>query len=157
LVQFNLDKWPEDTAESFALVMHRVARHVIQENDPGNVHAFMSHPASQLLFQFRHFMLVAHSKQLLHGIHMRDATTATTFLGTMGSAGLAYILQTYAQSVGQRDRQKFLTERLSPQRIGAAGFSRAGWSAMIPLFADNVAAGTGFPVPFGTRYSGLQP
>jgi hypothetical protein len=157
LVQFNLEKWPEDVAENFALVMHRVARHVIQENDPGNLHAYMSNPGVQLITQFRHFMIVAHSKQLLHGLHMRDAATATTFLGTMVSAGLAYMLQTYAQSIGQRDREKFLTEKLSLARIGAASFSRAGWSAMLPLAADNIAAGTGSPVPFGTRYSGLQP
>jgi hypothetical protein len=107
--------------------------------------------------QFRVFVLAAHSKQLLHGIHLRDAHTTTAFLGTSVTAGMAYMLQTYAQSVGQRDRKKFLEEKLSIERIGAASFGRAGWSALVPTVADNVSHGLGYEAPFGMRTTGLGP
>ncbi len=157
LTQLNLDKWNPEVRETFELAMYRIARHIIQENDPGNLAAFMSRPFWQIVTQFRVFVLAAHSKQLLHGIHLRDATTTTAFLGTTVTAGLAYMLQMYAQSIGKRDRKEFLKERLTAERIGAQAFARAGWSAMVPAFIDNAAHGLGYGAPFGMRTSGLGP
>ncbi|MTD92879.1 transglycosylase SLT domain-containing protein [Hyphomicrobium sp. xq] len=157
LTQLNLDKWDPEIRETFEQVMYRVGRHIIQENDPGNLAAFMSRPFWQLVTQFRVFVLAAHSKQLLHGIHLRDATTTTAFLGTSVTAGLAYMLQTHAQSLAQRDPKKFRKERLSVERIGAAAFGRAGWSALVPTVVDNLAYDFGYDTPFGMRTSGLGP
>ena len=157
LTQLNLDKWNPEVRDTFEQVMYRIGRHIIQENDPGNLAAFMSKPFWQIITQFRVFVLAAHSKQLLHGIHIRDAHTTTAFLGTSVTAGMAYMLQTYAQSLGKQDRQKFLEERLSMERIGAASFARAGWAALVPTVVDNLASDFGYDTPFGMRSSGLGP
>lgn len=155
LTQLNLDKWDPAVRETFEQVMYRAARHIVQENDPGNLPAFLSKPFWQMVSQFRVFMLAAHSKQLLHGLHVRDVTTTTAFLGTSVMAGLVYMLQTYALSASQRDPKKFLKEKLAIDRIGAASFGRAGWSGLAPTLADNLAYDFGYQTPFGTRTSGL--
>lgn len=156
LTQLNLDRWPAEDREIFQQVLFRTSRHIVQENDPGNVHRFMSRPFYQMMTQFRTFTLVAFYKQLGHGLHMRDINTALTFLSASFTAGLAYVLQTTYQALGRDDSKQFLTERLTPAMIGAASFARAGWSSILPNVMDTGIIWAGFDPVFDVRSTGLS-
>jgi len=58
--QMNLDKWDDMEARAtFELAVSRYSRKVIQENDVGSLHRWMSNPMAQTFLQFRTFMLRA--------------------------------------------------------------------------------------------------
>lgn len=153
--RLNLDQWSDlEAREALVGAMNRLARQVVQENDPGMMHRFMSNPVARIFLQFRSFTMGAWSKQLLHNIHMRDGETFALFTMTSAWAGIAYMMQTYAQSVGRSDREAFLEERLSPAAIGKASFQRAGYASLIPTVVDTAAAMGGLDPMFDYRSSG---
>lgn len=157
MLQINLDRWSDQTAaENFRLGVWRLARRIIQENDPGNMHRWMTTTSGQLIFQFRHFMGVAYAKQFLAGLHQRDWETWSSWMLSMFAGAGAYIVQTHAQSIGRADREQFLEKQLSPESIGKAGFQRAGFTSLLPLATDLVAgAFTSDPI-FDYRTTGLS-
>lgn len=140
--KLNLMQW-DDLQARHALMMaaFRIARRVVQENDPGNLHRWFSHPLGQMIIQFRTFMLAAHAKQFLSNLHARDINAAAAFFVGMVAGGLVYYGQTHLQATGRRDRAKFLRERLSAKAIALAAFQRAGWAALMPMAIDTVWMG----------------
>jgi hypothetical protein len=70
---------------------------------------------------------------------------------------MAYTGRTHLESLGRKDREKFLRERLTPERIAAAAFNQAGFSALLPPMIDTaltVAPGVDPIFSYG-RTSGL--
>lgn len=156
VTRLNLDAWDDLRArEAFTNAADRWARRIVQENDPGMWHRWFSHPVAKMLLQFRSFMLGAWSKQLLHNIHMRDWETFALFSGSMVWASIAYIAQTYAQSAGRSDRERFLEDRLSLSNVAKAGFQRAGFASIIPMAIDHGAQLAGLDPLFDYRTTGL--
>ncbi|CAB4139558.1 hypothetical protein UFOVP347_37 [uncultured Caudovirales phage] len=150
-----LNQWNDLEARSaFEHAVFRMSRRVIQENDIGMLSPWMSSPLAKTILQFRTFMVGAWTKQLLHNIHMRDFNTFAAFTGAMFAAGVAYTAQTHLQSIGRSDREKFLDERLSVEKLAAASFSRAGFASMIPMGMDTLARAGGFDPMFDFRTTG---
>ena len=110
------------------------------------------------LFQFRNFVTTAYSKQLLHGLHMRDFTFFSSFMTSTMLAGLVYVGQQYAQAVGKtgEERDDFLERRLSPEAIGGATFQRNTYSTLLPAFIDTGAYLSGVDPFLNYRSSGLE-
>lgn len=160
----NMTKWDDqDAAEALGLAIARWTRQSIQKNDYGNLHPFMTRPLGQLLLQFRSFMIVSHAKQFLHNIKRNDfmayqAMATSIMFGTMG-----YMMQTYINSVGRRDRKEFLAERLLTEdgdldiaKIASQGFARSSWSAFFPGAIDTTLLIGQYDPVFGySRSSGL--
>src|SRR6478609_5861640 len=117
---------------------------------------FFSSEMGKMLFQFRAFMMAAYTKQFLYGINMRDWETFVAFSSSMALGGAVYAGQSYLQSIGRSDQQKFLDDRLSEKKIAAAAFQRAGFASFLPLGADSVLAMGGMPALFDTRASSLS-
>ena len=92
--------------------------------------------------------------QPLPVVHSRDLAMVSTFMPDHGSAGLAYSVQTYANSIGieAKQRKEFLERRLSVQNLGLAALQRAGWASIIPIAYDSLSGGD--PL-FDFRSSGL--
>jgi hypothetical protein len=70
--------------------------------------------------------------------------------------GLFYVGQTYVNSIGREDREEFLEDRLSPEKLPNAAFQRAAFSSVIPMAADAVLNTVGIDPVFDFRSSGLQ-
>lgn len=76
--RLNVDQWDDqDLVNKMSLYMNRHLRRVIQENNYGEMVAIGNgekSPLAKVVLQFRNFILTAYSKQLQHGLHMRDFT-----------------------------------------------------------------------------------
>lgn len=118
----------------------RESDRVIQENDLAAMVPWMGTTLGQLGFQFQGFSLQAWNKQMMFSMHHRDASTVNTMFQGIFFGSLIYTARTYQQSIGmeEEDRQKFLTSRLTPQKILAVGWGRTGSSAMLPNILSTV-------------------
>ena len=158
--RLNVDNWDDqDLVNKMSLYMNRHLRRVIQENNYGEMMAMGADGSlGKTLFQFRNFVTTAYSKQLLHGLHMRDSTFFSSFMTSTMLAGLVYIGQQYAQAVGKtgEERDDFLERRLSPEAIGGATFQRNTYSTLLPAFIDTGAYLSGFDPFLNYRSSGLE-
>lgn len=158
--RLNVDKWDDqDLVNKMSLYMNRHLRRVIQENNYGEM-AVVGADGSigKTLFQFRNFITTAYSKQLLHGLHMRDFTFFSSFTSSMMIASLVYIAQNYVQAQGMSDekRDDFLEKRLSPEAIARATFQRSTYSTLLPAVFDTGAFFFGQDPYFNYRTSGLD-
>jgi hypothetical protein len=126
------------------------ATRAVQENDWGSTFPFMHKSLGKILVQFRTFGLVALSKQSLHLIHQRDATSVVTVLWGLLFGGLSYLAHVAAtKPVEEWD------EHTDLKKIAAASFSRSGWASMLPMAVDTPLTFAGFDPLFSYRNSGL--
>ncbi|MGV2049977.1 D-Ala-D-Ala carboxypeptidase family metallohydrolase [Agrobacterium sp. 22-209-1] len=154
LKRLNLEKWNPEVRGTFEHAIFRWTRKIIQENDLGQTNTILGHTLGKLFFQFRGFMLGAWTKNTLHNAHMRDWESMSMILGTMTFGSLAYVGQTHLQAIGRSDREDWLEKRLSPQKVAAAAFQRAGFYSIFPAVADNMAYVAGFDPLFDSRVTG---
>ncbi len=152
----HFDKWGDTEArEAFIQAAHRLAGNIIQKNDVGNMVMWMSHPVAKALMQFRTFMVGAYGKQTLKSLNFRDAEALNHLVLTSAFAGASYYAQMKIQAIGRADGGEWLEERLSPQNVAAAAFSRAGPSSIIPMLVDTTMYATrNDPVFSHTRTTG---
>ena len=158
--RFNIDKWEDqDLANKMSLYMSRHIRRVVQENNYGEM-LFIGTDGTlgKTVLQFRNFVITAYSKQLLHGMHMRDFTAFASAMTSTFIAGLVYTAQTHIQALGKspEEKQDFLDKRLSLPSIGKAAFQRSTYSTLLPTFIDTIRDPFGAEPLFNYRSSGLD-
>ncbi|KKC34846.1 phage tail tip lysozyme [Devosia psychrophila] len=147
LKAMNFKSWDDQGAlAAFEQAVFRLGRTVVQENDIGNMAMWMSRPTAKTLLQFRSFMLAAWSKQFINGLNMWDFKTFTTFSSTMFLAGSTYVVREYLNSVGRADQKEHLAERLSMQRIAAAGLQNSSWFTILAPGIDTAWSMVAAPV-----------
>lgn len=155
LTALNLDKWTDlDARVAFENALFRWSRRIIQENDYGSMAQWMSHPAAQLLLQFRTFQTHAWAKQFLHNVNMRDGRAFATFAYSMAAGAAVYTVQEQLKSAARKDRDAYLKKRLAPMKIAQAAFARAGFSSFMPTIMDTGLATVGQKPWFDARASG---
>ena len=158
--RFNIDKWEDqDLANKMSLYMSRHIRRVVQENNYGEMLAIGTDSGlGKTVLQFRNFVITAYSKQLLHGLHMRDFTAFASAMTSTFIAGLVYVAQTHIQAIGKspEEKQDFLDKRLSYLSIGKAAFQRSTYSTLMPTFIDTFRDPFGSEPLFNYRSSGLE-
>lgn len=149
-------KWSDkEAAEAFRRASYRLATSIIQKNDIGNMTMWMSHPAAKMLMQFRTFMVGAYEKQTLKSAHMRDGTALKALVLSMGFAAVSYAVQTKLAAATRSDKDEYLEDRLSMDKLGYAAFARAGASSIIPMLVDTGAYFLGQDAMFShTRTTG---
>lgn len=158
--RFNIDQWEDqDLANKMSLYMSRHIRRVVQENNYGEMLAIGTDSGlGKTMLQFRNFVITAYSKQLLHGLHMRDFTAFASAMTSTFMAGLVYVAQTHIQAIGKspEEKQDFLDKRLSYLSIGSAAFQRSTYSTLLPTFIDTIRDPFGADPLFNYRSSGLE-
>ena len=158
--RFNIDQWEDqDLANKMSLYMSRHIRRIVQENNYGEMLAIGTDGTlGKTMLQFRNFVITAYSKQLLHGLHMRDFTAFASAMTSTFIAGLVYVAQTHIQAIGKspEEKQDFLNERLSLLSVGKAAFQRSTYSTLMPTFIDTFRAAGGSEPLFNYRSSGLE-
>lgn len=80
LTEIGLTKWPEETAEQFAIAINRHTAQVVQRQLAGETSNWMHKTVGSLLTQFRHFPMVAFEKQLLRNLKFHDQATMSTIM-----------------------------------------------------------------------------
>jgi len=137
LKAMNFKSWDDQEALAhFENAVFRYAREVIQENDIGNLAMWMNKPTAKTLLQFRTFVLAAWSKQFLNGLNHRDFQTFASFTTSMFLGSMTYMFREYANSVGRSDQEEHLKERLSVERIAAAGLQNSSWFSILAPVLD---------------------
>jgi hypothetical protein len=158
--RLNVDQWSDqDLVNKMSLYMNRHLRRIIQENNYGEMVALGADDSlGKTLLQFRNFVITAYSKQLQHGLHMRDFVFFSSLMSSTMIASLVYIAQQYIQSIGKGsvEREEFLEERLSPEAIAGATFQRNTYSTLIPGILDTGLYYSGNDTMFNYRASGLE-
>lgn len=139
--RLNLNAWTDlDARDAFALAVQReMDRLSLAPNMGAAIPETRTTEAGKVLSQFMTFTAQAHSRLLLHGIKHMDAERAAGWLLGMGMAGMLYVARTYLESIGRKNREKYLADRLTLGKIAAAGFSRAGFSSLMPNAYDTLA------------------
>ena len=158
--RLNIDQWEDqDLANKMSLYMSRHLRRIVQENNYGEM-LFIGTDSGlgKTMLQFRNFVITAYSKQLLHGLHMRDFTAFSSAMTSTFIAGLVYVAQTHIQAIGKspEEKQDFLDKRLSYLSIGSAAFQRSTYSTLLPTFIDTIRDPFGAEPLFNYRSSGLD-
>lgn len=159
LHRLDLESWTDlDARDAFVLAVSREVRRTSLESDLGSsIQRVASSELGKVLTQFMTFATSAHSKILLHGLKNMDAERAVSWSLGVALAGAAYTARTHLESLGRKDRDAFLRERLNPERIAAAAFNQAGFSALLPPMIDTaltIAPGVDPIFSYG-RTSGL--
>ena len=144
-----LDQWKDaEAAEAFRRAVYRKSSEIIQKNDLGNTIMWMSHPIGQTLMQFRSFMAAAYVKQTLKSLHMRDPEAFINASMAMFIGAMVYEVQTREQAIGRSDKEQFLRDRLTWDKIVSAGFAKAGVSSILPMLVDTALPAFGYKPQF---------
>ena len=158
--RLNVDKWKDqDLVNKMSLYMNRHLRRVIQENNYGEMISIGADSSlGKTILQFRNFIMTAYSKQLLHGLHMRDLTAFNSAMSSALIASLVYVAQTHIQGIGMSSSEKedFFEKRLSTEAIGRATFQRSTYSTLLPAVFDTTMYFAGQDPYFNYRSSGLD-
>ena len=154
LVDLNVEKWSDaDALDAMNMAANREVRQVIQENDISNVTSAFHHPVGRIVFQFLRFPMEAMNKQLLRGIHHRDAEAAMSWMSSLFIGATVYAAQTSIEYANDDEERK---ERLSAENIAKVGFMRTGFSSMVPVAVDVLGHPLGLDPQFAKgRSSGL--
>ena len=135
----DMDKWDDyDARDALGLGLYREGRRIILEGDLGSAPAFMAKESGKFLLQFRGFPIHAYSKLLIHGFKIDGFKAFAPWATSMAVASVAYMIRQQANTIGLKDRQKILKERLTTERIALAAFNNAGMSSLLPMGADTV-------------------
>jgi hypothetical protein len=154
LQKMNWNQWEDrQAAAAFQMAAFRFARQAVQENELGNMALWMSHPVAQTLLQFRTFQMAGWAKQTMYGLNHLDHKTVAGWTTSSFTAGLVFIARTHLASVGRSDREKYLQERLSVEKIAAAGVQNGSWATLIPMGIDTGRTAFGQEGWFNTRTS----
>lgn len=138
----NFAKWTDIEARDAMLNgIFREARRLIQEEDLSETNPWIHKTLGKVILQFRRFMLVSYTKQMLYAANMRDAEAATQVLVGTALAALSYSVQFGIKAASIRDpdeREKFKAKYLTPKAIALAAWSRGNYSAFLPAAMDTI-------------------
>jgi len=155
LNRLNLQNWNDlEARAALENSMFRMTRKLVQSGDVGNTAMWMSHPIAQVFFQFRNFTFTAWPNQALYNLHMRDMNALMTILWSTSWAAMVRGMQVSLLASTRSDGETWKEKQLSPWELGKAGFSRAGYSSIIPMLMDTGMVFSGQPGMFNARSTG---
>lgn len=151
-----------EAARNFINAFHRESRRMVQENDISASAAIMNGTLGKTLFQFRTFLMNAHTRQGLHNLSLNDRHSWNAMFMQSFFAGLSWTAQMSVKigglmALGLDDRAEELRERLNAWDIGKTAVARSAYAGIAPAIAD---AGMGLldqdPIFANARSSGLE-
>lgn len=144
VTRLNTDAWADREAlEAFRDAAWRQGRTIIQRNDVGLLHEWMSTPTGRIVAQFRSFAIGAYENGLLlnlNRVRNGDMAAFGWFLTSAALAGLTRAAQVQITSIGRSDRAEYLERELSTERLAAASIGRSGYSSILPMLLDSTVS-----------------
>lgn len=156
LANVNLHKWEKDVAAAFVFATEQWSRRAVQDVNIGSLAPWMTNEWARIITQYRIFPLAAYENHLLNNLSLHDAQVGMEMMAGMTLAASTYVAQVYRQSVGQKDRDKFLEEKLAPDKIMRVAFQRAGAFSLMPDAIDFAGSLAGVGPIFTERNTGLS-
>jgi hypothetical protein len=132
----NIEAWEPNARGWFIEAGDRFGTRVVQENDPGQLAAWMVTDYGRVLMQFKSFITSAYEKQFLYGIYRHDARIFSAWAASTVFASIAYMAKMQILAAGRPDREEFLAERLTLKSIAANSFAYAGFASILPGTID---------------------
>jgi hypothetical protein len=133
-------------AEEFVQAVHRGVGQMIQQTFIGETGKWAHSGLMRLMLQFRTFSLISVEKQWARQVGNHGTAAAFGILmGSMAAAAPIYMLRTALASVGRSDREAYLEQQLSPERIARATLNYIAMSGLAGDFMDafTTVAGVG--------------
>lgn len=154
----NLDKWDPEARALFANSIDKMTRNWTLSGDPGQTAVWMDGELGKTLLQGRFVHAIGWDKRVRSSLRIMDPQAGAAIAMEMAIGGAAYALREQAASVGKKDREQYLKERLSPENIAKAAFAKNGFTSLFPIPVDSVARATGlYPKQFSySRATGLE-
>lgn len=139
--RLDLEKWTDlDARDAFVLAVNREGERTVLVPTLGASSTYIAgSELGKVLTEFMTFAIQAHSRILIHGLKHMDAERAVSWMLGMSLAGMSYVARTHLEAAARGDKEKFLRERLSNEKIAAAAFNMSGFSALIPPVVDTAA------------------
>jgi len=154
IVGVNVHQWDEDVLSKFRLFLNRYTDRLVQQNDYGALHRWMSHPVAQLFTQFRSFVFGAWTKSTLWGLQHFDAKTLILILAELAAGVATYAVRQTPLLTSEEGRKKYKEELSNPAKLLAKGWSRTASASILPMIADSVLRATPSSFRFDARASG---
>jgi len=154
VVGMNVDKWDAETLSKFRVFLNRYTDRLVQTNDYGALHRWMSHPTAALFVQFRGFVFGAWTKSTLWGINHFDSKTMILALAEVAAGVATYAIRQAPQATTEEGRKKYMEDLSNPAKLLAKGWSRAASASILPMVADTILRGTPTNFRFDARASG---
>lgn len=135
----NFENWTDvEAATNFRNAVVKQTNRLILRNNPTAYAKWMTTEWGKVIAQLRTYAFGAWTNKLLYNVKMADAQALVSLgISSVAAAG-TYMLRTYLDSIGNPDRENFLANRLAPDKVLMAGFSRAAYSSLIPTAVDTV-------------------
>lgn len=155
--RINLEQWgDQEAASAFVVALDRWSRQMVVQPSIGDMSKWMTSDVGRIIMQFRGFAAASWTRLTLSNLQHRDmAAFLSTILG-MAIGGLAYMAQTYTNSIGRKDAAEYRKRGLTLNRFLKAGFQRGGASSLLPVVANEVTNAMQYDQPFNYRNSGLE-
>jgi len=154
VVGMNVEKWDADVLSKFRIFLNRYTDRLVQTNDYGALHRWMSHPTAALFIQFRGFVFGAWTKSTLWGINHFDSKTLILALAEVAAGVATYAVRQAPQVTTEEGVKKYMEDMSNPTKLLIKGWSRAASASIMPMVADTVLRTTPSNFRIDTRASG---
>jgi len=154
IVGMNVDKWDAEVLSKFRIFLNRYTDRLVQTNDYGALHRWMSHPTAALFVQFRGFVFGAWTKSTLWGINHFDSKVLILALAEIAAGVATYAIRQAPLMTTEEGRKKYMEELSNPAKLLAKGWSRAASASILPMVVDTLLQGTPTNFRFDARASG---
>ena len=133
-----------NAANEFVQAIHRGTSQIIQDTFIGEKGAWAHEGMARLMTQFRTFSLTSIEKQWARQRgNVGTAKSLGIIMAAMAAATPLYMARTYVQSIGRKDQQAYLEQRLSFYNLARATMNYVAATGLAGDFLDAGRALTG--------------
>ena len=133
-----------NAANEFVQAVHRGTSQIIQDTFIGEKGAWAHEGMARLMTQFRTFSLTSIEKQWARQRgNVGTAKSLGIIMAAMAAATPLYMARTYVQSIGRKDQQAYLEQRLSFYNLARATMNYVAATGLAGDFLDAGQAITG--------------
>jgi hypothetical protein len=134
----------KNAANEFVQAIHRGTSQIIQDTFIGEKGAWAHEGMARLMTQFRTFSLTSIEKQWARQRgNVGTAKSLGIIMAAMAAATPLYMARTYVQSIGRKDQQAYLEQRLSFYNLARATMNYVAATGLAGDFLDAGQAITG--------------
>lgn len=151
------EKWDDPEAiGAFHRAFDLTTRRLVLSRDASDLPHWAANTAwGQTLAQFRSFSLMAWRNKTMYGVHRfrnGDASYANRLLLTSAANAVVYAANVGLRGLGKPDAGEWYEDKLSPEEVLKASFSRAAYASIIPMAIDTISSRAGY----GDVFSGAR-
>jgi hypothetical protein len=158
LVSLGSQKWDPAVLTKFTYTLDRYTNRLVQQNDIGGLHRWMSNPVVSLFTQFRGFVLGAWAKSTLYNLHHMDPKMLVFLLGELAAGVATYVVRAgTVQAFTEEGQDKFWEETMDPVNLAKNGVARTATSSILPMVIDSALMFTPVGPQFGSARASGSP